>query len=82
MVNLPAAEVSDKSGSSLMADMDRHSARTMTSSHCSTASVLEELINDRGVSQCGDVAQILLIAGDFTKNASHNFPYRNRRGQG
>lgn len=45
-------------------------------SHRHAASVLEELLDDRGVGQRGDVAQVSLVTGDFAKHASHDLTCR------
>lgn len=45
-------------------------------SHGRAASVLEELLDDRGVGQRGDVAQVSLVAGDFAEHTSHDFTCR------
>lgn len=45
-------------------------------SHGGAASVFKELLDNRGVSQRGDVAQVTLVTGDFTEHPSHDFPCR------
>lgn len=50
-------------------------------SHRRAASVLEEFLDDRGVGQRGDVAQVSFVTGDFTKHASHDLTCRGWRTQ-
>lgn len=46
-------------------------------SHRSAASVLEKLLDDRRVSQRGDVAEVSFIGGDFAEDSSHDLTCRH-----
>lgn len=55
--------------------------RIPEASHRRAASVLEELLDHRGVRQRGDVAQLPLVTGDLTEQPPHDLPCRRREGR-
>lgn len=50
-------------------------------SHRGGASVLEELLHDRGVGQRGDVAHVSFVTGDFAEHPAHDLTCTQRRTQ-
>ncbi|TNN87766.1 hypothetical protein EYF80_002113 [Liparis tanakae] len=48
-------------------------------SHAHAAPVLEKLLDHGGVGQRGDVAQVLLVTGDFAEHPSHDLTCEWRR---